>query len=72
MKLALLSFLKEQFLKENKIVQENFLCVFNALSGKYFVQEFDKEGNAKFEAKWLKILILLKIMQLLLVWKKKI
>ncbi len=44
-------FLKEQFLKENKIVKENFLCVFNALSGKYFVQEFDKEGNAKFEAK---------------------
>lgn len=43
-------FLKAQFLEEFT-PNSNFLCVFNALSEKYFIQEFDKNGNAIFNAK---------------------
>lgn len=50
-KITAFEFLKAQFLKEYPKVEKNFLCVFNALSDKYFLQEFDKNGNSVFEAK---------------------
>lgn len=38
-------FLKQQYLSENK-PNKDFVCVFNALSGKYFIQSFDKNAVA--------------------------
>jgi tRNA threonylcarbamoyl adenosine modification protein YeaZ len=37
-------YLKLQFLKDNPNNINNFTCVFNALSGKYFLQGFNKNG----------------------------
>ncbi len=39
-------FLKSQFLKDFPNHKKNFACVFNALSGKYFLQKFAPSGKA--------------------------
>ncbi|MBR1890179.1 MAG: tRNA (adenosine(37)-N6)-threonylcarbamoyltransferase complex dimerization subunit type 1 TsaB [Clostridia bacterium] len=36
---------------KDKTVSEDFVCVLNALSGLYFVQTFDRDGNKKSDAK---------------------